>query len=151
MEATRPVSALWERPLPTPKCSTEGPTFTVDSWSPWNEGKFLVEIEDDKLSCSYFWVYSQIPQKQKTRNQINKSSLETFIGKEEEEELYLTNHIQTRLSQNALLNLPKEIWLKRRELKSIFRFYFQTPRKIKTLKANSKNICFHCPDSWDGK
>ena len=46
MEATRPLSALWERPLPTPKCSTEGPTFTIDSWSPWNEGKFLVEIED---------------------------------------------------------------------------------------------------------
>ena len=45
LEATRPLSALWERPLPTPKCSTEGLTFTVDSWSPWNEGKFLVEIE----------------------------------------------------------------------------------------------------------
>ena len=36
-----------ERPLPTPKSSTEGLTLTVDSWSPWNEGKFLVEIEDD--------------------------------------------------------------------------------------------------------
>ena len=47
LEATRPLSALWERLLPTPKWSTEGPTFTVDSWSPWNEGKFLVEIEDD--------------------------------------------------------------------------------------------------------
>lgn len=47
LEATRPLSALWERPLPTPKCSTEGLTFTVDGWSPWNEGKFLVEIEDD--------------------------------------------------------------------------------------------------------
>ena len=47
LEATRPLSALWERPLPTPKCSNEGLTFTVDSWSPWNEGKFLVEIKDD--------------------------------------------------------------------------------------------------------
>ena len=36
-----------ERPLPTPKCSIEGLTFTVDSCSPWNEGKFLAEIEDD--------------------------------------------------------------------------------------------------------
>ena len=47
LEATRPLSALWERLLPTPKWSIEGPTFTVDSWSHWNEGKFLVEIEDD--------------------------------------------------------------------------------------------------------
>ena len=96
-----------------------------------------------------------MPQKQQTRNQINKSSLETFIEKKKrkkkKEELYLTNHIQTRISQNALLNLQKEIWFKKRELQSIFRFYFQTPRKIKIQKANSKKICFHCPVSWDGK
>ena len=47
LEATRPLSALWERPLAPPKCSTEGLTFTVDSWSPWNKGKFIVEIQDD--------------------------------------------------------------------------------------------------------